>query len=453
MAGQLLQTVASALAVHVPAVSAIPSRTGNGSDVAAQVLAWSALRYPTVDWKSALLCAGAAVAVVGVSRPVADFRAYRLSTRSVLRGYGGFIRLSGGLLRCRWPFGKSCISGRMRSPCDGPPPGGLRIWIPAPPGPPKPSRRRTHPFPQQVLLRPAGSCPPPRLRPRQQLELDGSERLDVGGVAASACRSLAHEIKHSPPDTVRGRCWRHGLPSIQVRERSRTDVCIECGRIAGGGEETDCGLDCTQSEQLPQGLANPFPPAPGSAWPPAHSRDGSPSRLALTVASSAYFGWLDYIQIMCAWCGQESSIVADGATLISPSRSLLGVLTRHTVGGGNPGSGDLDRLNGVFNAPSGILYAVVVGIGGVTATGESHNQVAEFETVDRRSVPIRVPQSEFREFRQALDAVPAATKSVAQVQGQTRTGPANQHRDLHCQVHNTRACGSLSTINNDKEES
>ena len=51
-----------------------------------RALAWSALRYPSVDWKPALLCAVAAVAVVGVSRPAEDFRVYWLATRSVLWG-------------------------------------------------------------------------------------------------------------------------------------------------------------------------------------------------------------------------------------------------------------------------------------------------------------------------------------------------------------------------------
>ena len=94
--------------------------------------------------------------------------------------------------------------------------------------------------------------------------------------------------------------------------------------------------------------------------------------------------------------------------------------------GGNLGSGDRDRVNGVFNALSGILYAVVAGIGGATAAGKSHNQFVDVKTTDGRSVTIRVPQSEFSKFRQALDAALIAAKSTAQPQGQTRTAPNQQ---------------------------
>ena len=70
--------------------------------------------------------------------------------------YVGFIWLFEALWRCRWPFCKSYVSGRMRSVCDGIPPGGSRGRILAPAGPPNPFRRHTNPFPQQAVPGPAG---------------------------------------------------------------------------------------------------------------------------------------------------------------------------------------------------------------------------------------------------------------------------------------------------------
>ena len=98
------------------------------------------------------------------------------------------------------------------------------------------------------------------------------------------------------------------------------------------------------------------------------------------------------------------------------------------LGGGNVRSGDRDRVNGVFNALSGILYAVVVGIGGATAAGKSHNQFAGIETADARSVTIRVPQSEFAEFRKPLDAASTSAKSAAQPHGQTPDADRSQQQ-------------------------
>ena len=80
-------------------------------------------------------------------------------------------------------------------------------------------------------------------------------------------------------------------------------------------------------------------------------------------------------------------------------------------GGSTLSPGDRDKVYGIFNAVSGILYAVVAAIGAVTAAGKAHNQFVEIKSRDGRSVTIRVPPSEFPEFRQALDAALAAAKS------------------------------------------
>lgn len=70
--------------------------------------------------------------------------------------------------------------------------------------------------------------------------------------------------------------------------------------------------------------------------------------------------------------------------------------------GGNVGSSNGESVNSVFNALSGILYAVVAGIGAATAAGKSHHQHVRIETGENppRSVAVRVMQSEFDEFRQ-----------------------------------------------------
>lgn len=107
-----------------------------------------------------------------------------------------------------------------------------------------------------------------------------------------------------------------------------------------------------------------------------------------------------------------AGLIVGGAGVAGMFFALKSLRTRvdDAVGGvddavrGNLGSGDRDRVYGVFNALSGILYAVVVGIGAATAAGKSHSQFVEIKTADGRSVTIRVPQSEFSEFRQALDA-------------------------------------------------
>ena len=80
--------------------------------------------------------------------------------------------------------------------------------------------------------------------------------------------------------------------------------------------------------------------------------------------------------------------------------------------GGNVGSSNRESVNSVFNALSGILYAVVVGIGAATAAGKSHHQHVRIETGESppRSVAVRVMQSEFDEFRQALDAALAVAQ-------------------------------------------
>lgn len=100
-----------------------------------------------------------------------------------------------------------------------------------------------------------------------------------------------------------------------------------------------------------------------------------------------------------------AGLIVGGAGVAGMFFALKSLRTRvDDAVGGNLGSGDRDRVNGVFNALSGILYAVVVGIGGATAAGKSHSQFVEIKTADGRSVTIRVPQSEFPDLRQALDA-------------------------------------------------
>lgn len=81
--------------------------------------------------------------------------------------------------------------------------------------------------------------------------------------------------------------------------------------------------------------------------------------------------------------------------------------------GGNVGSSNRESVNSVFNALSGILYAVVAGIGAATAAGKSHHQHVRIETGESppRSVAVRVMQSEFDEFRQALDAALAVAQA------------------------------------------
>lgn len=56
---------------------------------------------------------------------------------------------------------------------------------------------------------------------------------------------------------------------------------------------------------------------------------------------------------------------------------------------------------------------VVVGIGGATADGKSHNGSVEIKTADGHTVTMRVPQSRFPEFRQATDAAWAGVKGSA----------------------------------------
>ena len=107
-----------------------------------------------------------------------------------------------------------------------------------------------------------------------------------------------------------------------------------------------------------------------------------------------------------------AGLIVGGAGLAGMFFALKSLRTRvDDAVGGNLGSGDRDRVNGVFNALSGILYAVVVGIGAATAAGKSHSQFVEIKTADGRSVTMRVPQSEFPEFRQALDAASAQSEA------------------------------------------
>lgn len=69
---------------------------------------------------------------------------------------------------------------------------------------------------------------------------------------------------------------------------------------------------------------------------------------------------------------------------------------------------------------------VVVGLGGATADGKSHNGSVEIKTADGQTVTMRVPQSGFPEFRQAPDAAWAGVKGSAPSEAQSSSSRLGQ---------------------------
>lgn len=285
----------------------IPRKREGGVEVAARVLAWSALRYPSVDWRPALLCAGAAVAVVGVSRPAEDFRVYWLATRSVL--WGEVEQLE-----------RPPVYAEVRS--DG-------HW-------------NGHPLYGEAsgLVYPMWYRYPPLFlfvfAPFAALPFStgfwvwtAANGLVLGALLlalASHLRTRSSIPRWMPFAAAAGvmvyQVFKFG--NAHFLTFALTAAALLAVERRPAAASTALGL----------GIAL-------KAWPIAflphlallgHLRTATTGllvALALTVAPAAYFGWLDWVQIMRAWWGQESTIVADSAPLISPSHSLLGVLTRH----------------------------------------------------------------------------------------------------------------------------
>lgn len=272
-----------------------------------RLLGLSAFRHLFVDWKPALLCAGAAVAVVGISGPAIDFQVYWLATRSVLWGeieeldrppVEAEVR-SGGYWNGHPLYGEA--SGLSYPMWYRYPPLFLFVFAPF----------AALPFSAGVWA------------------WTTANGLALGALLLALARRL--RTRSGIP---------HWIPFAFA-------IGIMFNQVFKFGNAHFLTFALTAAALL---AVERYPAAASAAlglalkaWPIAflphlavlgRLRTATTSLLiaaGLTVAPVAYFGWLDFVRVMRAWCGQETAFVADSAAFIVPSHSLslLGVLTRH----------------------------------------------------------------------------------------------------------------------------
>ena len=307
----------------------------------------SAFRHLLVDWKPALLCAGAAVAVVGISGPAIDFRVYWLATRSVL--WGEIDELD-----------RPPVEAQVKS-------GGY--W-------------NGHPLYGEVsgLSYPMWYRYPPLFlfvfAPFAALPFSigfwawtTANGLALGALLLALARRL--RARSSIPRWIPF-AFAIGVMVYQVFKFGNAHFLTFA--LTAAALLVVERRPAVASAALGLGIAL-------KAWPIAflphlavlgRLRTATMGLLAaagLSAAPAVYFGWLDFIRVMRAWWGQESSIVADSAPLSGPTHSILGVLTRHLTNvdpaiwpdSNYPSVNWLDFQSGHV----WVLWLALVGVGGL----------------------------------------------------------------------------------------